>query len=96
MATVEFKGIVTSLPHTEKKAITFETSTSNSVLIVDPSSITSGVENTEDAQNIELNSSDFFTLIRSNGASANLTFEQFFEAGFKQITGDSTQSIEIG
>lgn len=96
MATVKFRGIVTSLPNTEKKAITFDTSTSNSVLIIDSSSIIGGVTNTEDAQDIELNEDDFFTLTRSNGASGNLTFRQFFGAGFKQITGDSTQAIEIG
>ena len=96
MANVTFRGIITSLPNTEKKAITLDTSTSHSVLIINPSSIVGGVINTEDAQDITLNEDDFFTLIRSNGASGNLTFGQFFESGFKQSTGDSTQATEIG
>jgi hypothetical protein len=96
MATVKFRGIVTSLPKTGKKAITFDTPTSNSVLTIDPSSIVGGVINTEEAQELEFNADDFFTLTRSNGASGNLTFGQFFESGFKNMTGDSTQATEIG
>ena len=96
MATVKFRGIITSLPNTEKKAITFDTTTSNSVLTIDPLSIVGGVINTEEAQEMEFNANDFFTLTRSNGDSENLTFGQFFSAGFKQITGDSTQATEIG
>lgn len=96
MATVAFTGIITPIPQTGKMAITFDTMMSNSVLIVDPSAITSEVEDTADAQQIECNSDDFFTLTRSNGAAANMTFEQFFDARAKQITGDSTQGVAIG